>query len=196
LEVTVEYRLADDDTLTLIYQAETSKATHVNLTNHVYFNLSGAGSGGVLDHLLAIAAERVLEFDERKIPTGKLLPTAGTPFDFKESRPIGEAIEEIGSGLDHCFALTEGKGVLLKDPASGRLLSVATSLPGVQVYTANHLKPTLKSPDGKPYGPHHGICFETQFFPDTPNQATFPSSLLRPGEKYVEMTMFRFATEK
>ena len=198
LDVQVRYQLTAQDELVLVYSGSADKATHVNLTNHVYFNLQGAGSGDVRDHQLSLNADKVLEFDERKIPTGKLLPVVGTAFDFREFGPIGEALKSIEGGLDHCFVLNRSgfKSGDLYDPVSGRTLSMWTSMPGVQVYTANHLKASLKNSEGKPYGPHHGICLETQFFPDTPNRPEFPSSLLREGEIFRHETRFQFGIKK
>jgi len=187
LAATVTYRLTEENVLRIKYEATTDKPTHVNLTNHAYFNL--AGSGDVLDHTLAMTCDEVLAIDERKIPIGDLLPIAGTPFDFHSAKRIGAEVEEIdGGGYDHCFAVRADDltpFATLTDPHSGRIMTVATTMPGVQIYTANHFK-------GKPYPRWGGICFETQFFPDTPNKPDFPSSLLRPGEKYEHITEFRF----
>jgi aldose 1-epimerase len=203
LEVKVSYRLREDfDILSIVCNATTDQATHVNLTNHAYFNLGGAGSGNILDHRLSLRSDRILEFDDRKIPTGKLLPVAGTPFDFQEERVLGKAISVIPGRLDHCYAQPNDymadpfHCLKLVDPKSGRTLEMSSSLPGIQLYSANYLKPDLKSPNGNPYGPHHGICLEAQFFPDTPNRPEFPSSLLRPGETYSHTTNFAFGVEE
>ncbi len=194
VEATVTYELSNDDLLRVRYRATTDKPTHVNLTNHAYFNL--AGTGDILEHELHLVSENRLDIDDRKIPTGKLVAVAGTPFDFREEKRIGKEIEAIeGGGYDHCFVIPVPESeedapslpafATLTDPGSGRTLSVATSKPGAQIYTANHFK-------GNPYPRWAGICFETQFYPDTPNQPDFPSSLLRPGEVYDHTTEFRF----
>jgi len=204
LEVEVEYRLGNDHSLTLDYTAATDKPTHVNLTNHVYLNLAGAGSGDVLDQRLRLGSAKRLVFDDRKIPTGEIVSVADTPFDFREMRAIGAAIAEVeGGGYDHCYVL-DGKRAddgsrfcaEVIDPASGRTLEVTTTMPGVQLYTANHLKPKLVSPEGKAYGPHHGFCLETQYYPNAPNQPGFPGSLLWPDREYQHTTVFRFGVEK
>lgn len=197
VEVEVRYLLRSDDVLRIEYRATTDAPTHLNLTNHAYFNL--AGGGDVLEHRLQLAAAEVLELDERKIPTGRLLETAGTLFDYAAPTRLGDRLPEMpGGGLDHCFVLG-GEPPEDGDPPlrlAARLgldgfpwtLEVATSKPGTQVYTANHF-----SGDGAGGHPRWaGIAFETQHFPDAPNQPGFPSSLLRPGEVYDHATEFRW----
>lgn len=197
VEVSVAYELTEDGVLRLDYRGRTDRATHLNLTNHAYFNL--AGTGDVRGHLLRLDCGRVLGIDRRKVPTGELVPVDGTPFDFREAKPLGRDLEAVeGGGYDHCFAIdaaagdADGKGLKvfarLSDPVSGRVLEVATTKPGVQIFTANAFS-------GKPFPRWGGICFETQFFPDAPNRPEFPSSLLRPGEEYRHRTEFRFGVE-
>lgn len=190
VHVSVTYRLTGENILRIEYKGRTDKATHLNLTNHAYFNLRGEGD--ILSHELTLVAEEYLELNEKTIPTGQLLPVEDSPFDFREKKTIGSSIEEIATGgYDHCFVLHQERVrelttcAFLTDPESGRTLEVATTKPGVQVYTANHFK-------GNPFPKWGGICFETQFFPDTPNQEHFPSSLLRPEETYEHVTEFRF----
>jgi aldose 1-epimerase len=188
VEVAVTYHLGDDDVLRLDYRGTTDKPTHLNLTNHAYFNL--AGSGDVLEHHLTMTSAGVLEVDDRKIPSGKILPVEDGPFDFLAGKAVGEDIGEVpDGGYDHCFVLA-GKGELtpfatLTDPSSGRSMEIATTKPGVQIFTGNHFK-------GNPFPRWGGICFETQFYPDTPNQPDFPSSVLGPGGEYRNTTEFRF----
>ena len=201
VEVTVTYRLNPENELEIEYLGTTSRPTHLNLTNHAYFNLAGAGSGSVLDHRLTLEAEGILAIDDRKIPTGEILPVAGTAFDFRRPTRIGERLEEVdGGGYDHCYVLSDAPSLKeprwfarLKEPESGRVMEVETTFPGVQLYTANYLKPKWEAPDGRPYGPHHGVCLETQAFPNAPNQPRFPSTLLLPGEEYRQLTRFRFS---
>ncbi|MEM6915505.1 MAG: aldose epimerase family protein [Verrucomicrobiota bacterium] len=184
--VEASYRL-EGNTLVLTYTAHTDKPTHLNLTNHVYFNLSGGGT--IENHLLTLSTPQVLEIDDRNIPTGEVLSVEGTPFDFLEERRIGDSLPQLETGgLDHCFAQSGGRILpiaKLVDPESGRTLDIVTSKPGVQVFTANGFR-------GNPFPKWGGICFETQFFPNAPNEPTFESSLVRPGEGYRHATRFRF----
>lgn len=198
LQVTARVTLHEENWFTLEYEARTGQPTHVNLTNHSYWNLGGARSGSVLRHRLQLAASRVLEFDGRKIPTGRLLPVAGTSLDFLQPRPLGERIAEVAPGYDHCFVLDDGRdqapgfAARLEDPVSGRVLELRTSAPGLQCYTANHLKANL-SFQGHPYGPHQGVCLECQHFPDSPNRPEFPSTLLLPDQVYRSRIEHRFS---
>lgn len=201
VRVTVTYRLNRRNELEIDYRGTTTKSTHLNLTNHAYFNLAGAGSGTVLNQVLTLDSEAILAIDNRKIPTGEFFPVAGTAFDFRKPSPIGSRIEAVeGGGYDHCYVLGDQPTLdeprwfaRVFDPGSGRQMEVSTTLPGVQLYTANYLKPKWSAPDGRPYGPHHGFCLETQGFPNSPNQPRFPSTLLRPGEEYRQLTRFRFS---
>ncbi|WP_037572008.1 aldose epimerase family protein [Phaeacidiphilus oryzae] len=197
LDVSVVYTLDRRGTLSVDYRAATDRPTVVNLTQHTYFNLAGAGSGEVLGHRLAVDAEHYLPVDEDAIPLGPLARTAGTRFDFAgpEPRPIAA---HDGDGYDHCWALTPVRdGVLrraarLREPDSGRRLEVWTTEPGIQVYTANGLDGTLRGPDGRAYGRFGAVCLETQRFPDSPNRPEYPSAVLRPGEVFESRTEFRF----
>ena len=191
------YRITDDG-FAMEYTATTTKPTHVNLTNHAYWNLGGAGSGDILDHVLELNASHYLPVNERTIPTGERRSVAGGPMDFQTPHPIGARIKSLEKeNYDHCYVL-KPKGVLpvfaarLHDPASGRVMEVWTTQPGVQIYTAKGLSDRHGS-GGKPYGPYHGICFETQGFPNAPNEPDFPSTLLRPGETYQHMTVHKFS---
>lgn len=203
LTVKVAYLVNRNNELRIHCEAVTDKATHVNLTNHAYWNLAGAGSGTVLDQVLTLHASEVLEVNAHKIPTGKRLSVVGTAFDFLQPTSIGTHIAEVaGGGHDHCYVLdgpVDEEGLRpcakLADPKSGRAMEVLTTQPGVQVYMANYLS-GKHGWKGRLYGPHHAVCLETQHFPDSPNRPEFPPTLLRPGDTLRETTVFRFSVEE
>jgi len=198
LSTTVSYALTADNRLKIEYAAETDRATPVNLTNHAYWNL--AASGDVLGHELMINADYYLPVDETLIPLGDLQPVEGGPMDFRQPMAVGSRIGEVPGGYDHCYALNKAtRGQLslaaqLYDPKSGRAMEIHTTEPGVQLYTANWLD--LSKPSGVCYGKHYGLCLETQHFPDSPNQLQFPSTILRPGQTYKQLTVHKFSVRK
>ncbi len=198
LQVVVTYELTVRNELVIDYVARTNRPTHVNLTNHAYWNLAGAGSGNVLKHQLYLNADTYLVPDEAKIPTGEIRPVRGTPLDFTMPRTIGSRIEQLQwKNYDHCYVLNKQPGKRLQlaarlvDPVSQRTMEVLTTQPGVQLYTAKGLNNRLGA-GGRSYGPYYGVCLETQHFPDSPNHPEFPSTVLRPGETYHETTVHRF----
>lgn len=198
LEVKLEYLLTPDNQLILEYWATTDKPTHVNLTNHVYWNLKGVTHGNVLDHIMTINAAQYLEANPQRFPSGKLLPVEGTPMDFRTPHTIGSRIEQLDSrNYDDCYVINKKSkdelalAARVEEPTSGRVMEVRTTTPGVQFYTAKGLNGQLGA-EGAKYGPYHGFCLETQYFPDSPNQPNFPSTLLRPGDTYHEKTVYKF----
>jgi len=199
LDTTVTYWLTNDSRLIISYDARTDRPTHLNLTNHAYWNLAGAGSGDVLGHELTLNADRYLPSDDRRMPLGNIEPVEGTPMDFTKPQTIGARVDRVpGQNYDHCYVLNKRPGGLLSlaarvvDPKTGRVMEVHTTQPGVQLYTAKGLSDRLGA-DGKSYGPYHAFCLETQHYPDSPNRPAFPSTLLRPGETYEEVSIYKFS---
>jgi aldose 1-epimerase len=187
LRTTVTYTLSAD--LRVDYEATTDAPTVVNLTCHPYWNLAGEGNGTIHEHLLRLGASLYTPVDDTQIPTGELLPVAGTPMDFTRPRPLGD-------GYDHNWVLDGGPAAVLSDPGSGRVLTVLTDQPGIQVYSGNFLDGTLRGTSGRPYPRGAGVALETQHFPDSPNRPAFPSTVLRPGETYRSSTSFRFSVTR
>lgn len=189
-------------------RATTDAETVVNLTNHSYFNLSGEGNGTIVHDRIRLDSDEFVPADATQLPTGKLTPVAGTPFDFRTAHVIGDRIDTAGNeqlsgagGYDHTWVVRGKAGTLREaamaiDPHSGRTLTVATTQPGVQFYTGNSLKGSNVGPGGRSYVRRGGFCLETQHYPDSPNQPQFPSTLLKPGQTFHETTVFTFGVEK
>jgi aldose 1-epimerase len=200
LDVIVTYTLSEQNELRIDYQAVCDKATPINLTNHAYWNLAGAGEGTIHDHQLTLAADQYLPVNEHLIPTGQLRNVKDTPVDFTTATSVGQRLDDVGRepcGYDHCFVLRGQDGALqaaarVSEPRTGRVMEVLTTQPGIQFYTANFL-------DGSPlcggFQRHEALCLETQHFPDSPNHSHFPNVILRPGQQFQETTVHRFGTE-
>ncbi|NTU83798.1 MAG: galactose mutarotase [Chloroflexales bacterium] len=205
LSVVVTYTLTDQNDLRIDYQARTDRETVLNLTSHAYFNL--AGGGNILGHRLQLAASRFLPTDATSIPLGELRPVAGTPFDFRRPALIGARIDDDDAqlrgnqGYDHTYVLDKAPGQLafaarVTDPGSGRVMELYTTEPGVQLYTGNFLDASFACRGGRPCERYGALCLEAQHFPDSPNQPGFPSTVLRPGERYTQTTVYRFRVEE
>lgn len=207
LQVTADYALGDDGALAITYRATTDRPTIVNMTNHAYWNLAGEGApGGAMDHVLTIPAEHFLPTDETAIPTGDFAPVAGTPFDFREPHMIGERVRDtahdqirIGHGYDHNWVIARERAsaprllARLAHPASGRVLEVHSSEPGVQFYSGNFLDASLVGKRKRAYRMGDGVALEPQMFPDTPNRPAFGTIRLEPGEEYCHRIVFAFS---
>lgn len=203
LNVKVTYTLTDENALQISYEATTDAKTVVNLTNHAYFNLNGAGSGTINNHQLMIDADNITPVDATLIPTGQLMKVEGTPFDFRQPTAIGSRIdttnEQIknGKGYDHNFVLKGADGSVkkvctVKGDVSGITLEVWTDQPGLQFYGGNFLDGSEIGKGGKAYGHRTAFCLEAQHFPDSPNQPAFPSTVLNPGQTYKQTTTYKF----
>jgi aldose 1-epimerase len=200
LTVAVTYTLTDDNALKVDYSATTDKPTVLNLTNHSYFNL--AGGGDVLNHLLTLHASRYTPTDSTLIPTGRIAPVKGTPYDFLRPTKIGARMEEVAKvekqgGYDNNFVVDGKSGTMrlaavVSDPASGRKMEMWTTEPGVQLYTGNWLDGKFVGKHGVAYQKHSAVCLEAQHYPDSPNHANFPTTILRPGESYRQETIYKF----
>jgi aldose 1-epimerase len=195
LRVTVVFTLTNDNALVIDYTATTDQPTPINLTNHSYFNLSLGSSSDVLQHELSLAADRYTVADDSLIPTGELRPVQGTAFDFLTPHTIGERIAQVPGGYDHNWVLNSTgmqAAATVYDPASGRTMEVLTDQPGIQFYSGNFLDGSLTGKGNTAYGKHAGFCLETQHFPDSPNQPSFPNTILQPGEKFHSTTTYKF----
>ena len=209
VQMTVKYSLTNDNELVIDYRGTTNKKTVVNMTSHGFFSLTGIGTPtpSQLDTILTINADFYVPIDENSIPTGEIRKVEGTPFDFRTPKPVGQDItadnEQIknGTGYDHCYVLNKcepGELTLaasMVEPSTGRTMECWTTEPGVQFYSDNWAD-GYKGQHGATFGKHSGLCFEAQHFPDSPNRAHFPSTQLKPGEVYVQKTVYKFGVDK
>ena len=203
VEAEAVYTWTDENELVIEYKCSTDKKTVLNITNHAYFNLHGAGNGDILDHELMIAAGKFTPVDENLIPTGELRPVEGTPFDFTTPHIIGDRIEadyeqlRLGLGYDHNFVLDNKSepDAVVYEPESGRVIEMNTDQPGVQFYCGNFLNGLEKGHGGKIYEYRSGLCLETQHFPDSPNKPEFPTTVLEPGKPFTSKTVYKFSVK-
>lgn len=208
LTIHMTYTVTPENEFKITYKATTDKPTVVNLSHHSFFNLKGEGEGLITDHLLTIPADYIVPVNEVQIPTGELMPVAGTPFDFRELTAIGSRIDlqeeqlQLGGGYDHCWVINRerGEGVVLnarvEEPSTGRVLEVYSDQPGIQFYSGNSFDGTGAGKNGKPHLPRASFALETQHFPDSPNQPHFPSTRLNPGEVYTQECIYKFSVTK
>jgi aldose 1-epimerase len=201
LRTEVRYRLTDDNDLRITYLAETDKPTVVNLSNHAYFNLAGHDKGDILGHEMQLFASKITPTDETLIPTGKIEPVRGTPYDFTKPTTIGSRIKEVKGGYDINYVIDSHDGkkpvraARVREPRTGRVMEMFTTEPGVQFYTGNFLDGTAKGKGGAVYKKHAGFCLEAQHYPDSPNKTNFPSVVLKPKQTYRQTTVYRFSAK-
>lgn len=209
LDVKVTYTLTSDNSIKISYDATTDKPTVVNLTNHSFFNLAGESDTTINDETIQIFADNITPVDETLIPTGELMPVDGTPFDFRSGRVIGDSLSsqhsqiKLGNGYDHNFVLSSPvdekglrKAAVVTNPQSGRVMTVFTTEPGLQFYAGNFINSTQTGKCGHKYPFRSALCLETQHFPNSPNEPSFPSTRLNPGERYTHLCIYKFSTVK
>ena len=201
LKVEVVYTLGSDNSLKIDYTATTDKPTPVNLTNHCYFNLSAGKDSTILNHEVMLNANKYTPVDSTLIPTGQIADVKGTPMDFTSPKKVGKEIDSVKGGYDHNWVLNKNGNSLEKiatvyEPISGRFMEVFTTEPGIQFYTGNFLDGSLtNTKSGQKYVKHGALCLETQHFPDSPNEPSFPGTILKPGETYKQTTVYRFSVK-
>ena len=200
LQVMVTYRLTADNGLRIDYAAATNAPTHINFTNHSYFNLAGAGSGSVLGEMLQVASDRLAEAGDGGIPTGKFVPVAATALDFRTAKPLRQCLKAAEKGCNHSWVLPFDRKLNLAarviDPRSGRVMEVLTTEPSIHVYTAGYMSGKDKGAQGVPYRAFDAVALEAQHFQDSPHHTEFPTTLLKPGETYRATTVYRFSVQR